>query len=94
MFFLHRDFGRDPFEVFREGLRDLYRAMERVLRAVAKVLISLLVTSINGKFGLNMNPEHFLDLMCSGSVEEIRSFLNRVAESYGSKGGLGENERR
>ncbi|MEM2728715.1 MAG: hypothetical protein QXF59_06570 [Candidatus Bathyarchaeia archaeon] len=90
LFFLRRGLGRDPFEVFWEDPGAFYRELERVFGVGAKVLIKLLVSRINSEFGLNMSSERFVELMQRGdesSVEEIRSFLTKIAESCRGKGG-------
>lgn len=90
MFFLRRDLGRDPFEVFWDDPGAIYREMEKVFGVGAKVLIKLLVSRINSEFGLNISSERFLELMRSGdqrSIDEMRSFLTKIAESYKGKGG-------
>ncbi|MCS7116494.1 MAG: hypothetical protein RMJ31_04530 [Nitrososphaerota archaeon] len=95
LFLLRKNLGRDPSEVFWEDPGAVYREMERIFGIGAKVLINFLVTKINEKFDLNMNPEHFLDLMRSGdqhSVEEIRSFLAKIAELYKKGEGVSEGE--
>ncbi|MEM1673346.1 MAG: hypothetical protein QXI56_00540 [Candidatus Bathyarchaeia archaeon] len=88
LFFLYRRLGRDPFEVLWDDPKTFYRELERIFKVGAKVLIKLLVSRINSEFGLNMDPEHFLELMQRGdqiSVEKIRLFLKRVAELYEGK---------
>lgn len=90
LFFLRRGLGRDPFEVFWDDPGAFYREMERVFGVGAKLLIKLFVSRINDELGLNMSPEHFLELMRSGdqrSVEEIRLFLTKIAELYRTKVG-------
>lgn len=90
LFFLRRDLGRDPFEVFWEDPKTFYHTMEKIFGAGTKILINLLIAGINRESGLNINPEHFLELMRSGdqsSSDEIRSFLKRVAELCGSENG-------
>ncbi|MEM3955633.1 MAG: hypothetical protein QW424_02625 [Candidatus Bathyarchaeia archaeon] len=90
LFFLRRGLGRDPFEVFWNDPKTFYHEMEKVFGVGAKVLIKLLMSRINSEFGLNMSPERFLELMRRGderSVEEIRSFLIKIAELYRGQGG-------
>ncbi|MEM3744951.1 MAG: hypothetical protein QW323_00470, partial [Candidatus Bathyarchaeia archaeon] len=84
LFFLEKDFGRDPFEVLWESPRTLYSGIEKILGAGTKILINILVDGINKESNLNMSPELFLELMRNGdqrSTEEIRLFLRKVAES-------------
>lgn len=88
LFLLHKDLGRDPFEVFWEDPKTFYHTIEKIFGAGTKVLINLLIAGINRESGLNINPEHFLELMRSGdqsSVEEIRSSLKRAAELRGGE---------
>ncbi|MEM3479840.1 MAG: hypothetical protein QXV74_07360 [Candidatus Bathyarchaeia archaeon] len=76
--------------MFWEDPGAFYRELERVFGVGAKVLIKLLVSRINSEFGLNMSSERFVELMQRGdesSVEEIRSFLTKIAESCRGKGG-------
>lgn len=90
IFFLRRELKRDPFEMVWEDPKAVYHAMEKTLGVGAKVLINVLVTTINRECGLNMDPERFLDFIRSGnqeSIEEIRYFIRRVVESYGSRSG-------
>lgn len=89
LFFLRKGLSRDPFEVFWDDPKAFYSELKKVLGAGADLLIKLLVSRINSDFGLNMNPERFLELMHNGdqsSIEEIRAFLIRIVESYASKG--------
>ncbi|MEM2384833.1 MAG: hypothetical protein QXL74_06025 [Candidatus Bathyarchaeia archaeon] len=86
LFFLREALKCDPFEVLWEDPRAVYYEMMRVLGEGAKVLINLLVTNINRERGLNMSPDHFLELMRNGdqrSVEELRLFLRKMAEVHG-----------
>ncbi|MEM2464782.1 MAG: hypothetical protein QXL85_04080 [Candidatus Bathyarchaeia archaeon] len=90
LFFLGRDLGRDPFESLWDDPRAFYNSIERILGVGAKILISVLITSIDREYGLNTDPEYFLNLMRGGdqrSVEEIRSFMKRVADACKSGGG-------
>lgn len=89
LFLLRRELKRDPFEVFWENPKAFYRGIERVLGVGAKILIKLLISRINSELGLSMSPERFLKLMQSdnkSSIEEVRSFIANMHESYKSKG--------
>lgn len=91
LFLLRRELGRDPFEVLWENPKTFYRGMEKILGIGAEVLIKLLVSRINSELGLSMSAERFLELVQSSnksSVEEIRSFLAKISESYQSKSRL------
>lgn len=91
LFFLHRRFSRDPFEILWEDPKTFYCEVERILGSGFEILFRILVSKINTRFGLDMSPERFLELMRSGdqlSVEEIRLFLRRIAESCKSSGGV------
>lgn len=75
----------DFFNVLWEDPRAAYSEMERVFGVGINVLINLLAAEIEREYSLKMNPEHFLNLMRSGdqrSIEEMRSFLRRMAESH------------
>lgn len=85
LFFLQNELERSIFEMLWENPKKVYSAMEKILGAGAKILINLLVTTVNREYGLDMNPDSFIELMCSddqNSVEEIRSFLKKIAEAY------------
>ncbi|MGP3702811.1 MAG: hypothetical protein ACKD6N_03430 [Candidatus Bathyarchaeota archaeon] len=89
MFFLQKDLGRDPFNIFWENPEAFYYTIKKVFGVGAEVLINLLVGEINKGCGLNINQEHFLELICSGSqgcVEELHNFLKKVAELYRREG--------
>lgn len=86
LFFLREALKRDPFEALWDNPRTVYHEMVRVFGEGAKVLINLIVTNINRECGLNISPEYFLELMRNGnqrSVEELRSFLRKMAEIRG-----------
>ncbi|MEM1586945.1 MAG: hypothetical protein QXX99_05925 [Candidatus Bathyarchaeia archaeon] len=89
LFFLHEKLGRYPFEVFWENTRAVYHIMEEIFGAGTKVLINLILMSINKWYNIDMSLEHFLDLISRGnkeSIEEIRFFLRKIAESCGHGG--------
>ncbi|MBS7624365.1 hypothetical protein KEJ29_02155 [Candidatus Bathyarchaeota archaeon] len=88
LLFMRINLGRDPYEVIWEDPKTFYHAMERILGAGAKVIINLMVMNINAKYGLNINAEHFIDLMHSSdqrSVEEMRLILKRIADCVGGR---------
>lgn len=84
IFLLKEALRRDPFEVLWENPREFYEEMVRVFGEGAKVLINVLIISIDREYGLSMRPERFLELMREGNqraLEEIRSFMRMVAEA-------------
>lgn len=88
LFFLQDNLGRDPFEVLWDDPKAFYQALEKIFGAGAKVLINVLVTTINRECGLNFDPEDFLNLIRGGdqrSVEKIRYFMSMVAELMGGR---------
>lgn len=65
--------------------------MEKIFGSGTKVLIKFLISRINSEFGLNMKPEHFLELMMNSdqhTIEEICSFLSKIAVLHRDKGGV------
>lgn len=85
LFFLQNELERNIFEMLWENPKKVYSAMEKILGAGAKILINLLVTTLNREYGLNMNPDSFIELMCSddqNSIKKIRSFLKKIAEVH------------
>lgn len=86
IFLLKEAMKSDPFVALWENPKIFYNEMVKVFGEGAKILINLLITTVNQECGLNMDPKHFLDLMCEGSqksLDEIRSFIRRVAEIRG-----------
>ncbi|MEM1997172.1 MAG: hypothetical protein QXZ27_03870 [Candidatus Bathyarchaeia archaeon] len=85
LFFLHKGLGRDPFNAFWEDPKAVYCEMERIFGVGARVLINILVAGINREYGLNMSPEHFLEIIRDGdqmAIEEMRSFMRKIAEAH------------
>ncbi|MCX8170733.1 MAG: hypothetical protein N3E47_01995 [Candidatus Bathyarchaeota archaeon] len=90
LFFLHRGLGRDPFNALWEDPKSVYYEMEKIFGVGAKILINLLIAGVNKEYGLNMNHERLLELMRCGdqmSIEEIRSFMRKIAEAHKYRGG-------
>lgn len=91
LFFLHRSLGRDPFDALWDDPKSVYHELEKIFGVGTKVLINLLIMEVKRKYGLNMSPERFLELMRSGdqmSIEEIRSFIRKVAETHRCRGDM------
>ncbi|MEM1586225.1 MAG: hypothetical protein QXX99_02880 [Candidatus Bathyarchaeia archaeon] len=85
LFFLEKDFERDPFEVLWKDPRTFYSVTKKILGIGTKILINILVDGINKELGSNISPDLFLELMCSGdqkSAEEMRLFLRKAVELY------------
>lgn len=84
LFFLQGELKRNTFEALWENPNMVYCALEKILGVGAKILINLLITTVNKEYGLNINPDSFIELMRSedqSSVKKIRSFLEKIAET-------------
>ncbi|MEM0489384.1 MAG: hypothetical protein QXY75_07325 [Candidatus Bathyarchaeia archaeon] len=81
---LRRNLKRDPFIVLWEDPIAFHKALEKVLGVGARVLVRLLVNVLT-ESGLTINSDYFLELINRGAVEEIRSYLMKIADSHGKK---------
>lgn len=88
MFLLKEALGCDPIETLWENPRAVYNEMVRIFGEGAKVLISILVSTIDREYGLDMSPERFLELIYNGSegaLKEIRAFMSSIMRGYGGQ---------
>lgn len=84
LLFLWENLKGDPFLVLWEDPITFHNALEKILGVGSKVLIRLLLSALSER-GLTISPDHFLELIDRGAIEEIRFYLTKMAELYDDK---------
>ncbi|MCS7112878.1 MAG: hypothetical protein RMJ00_01155 [Nitrososphaerota archaeon] len=83
IFYIDRDLGRDPFEVFLEDPARVYGKIEEIYGFGATFIFRAIYDYIRGKMRLNISFDEFLYIVKSGDKESLKKILASLLEASG-----------